>query len=102
MSINHSIVFGIGTLPEAKIGLVKGMPKRGMDSCGLHALASTIQISSSVLRKARRPGRLSGGRWPRFGAGGRSARVGCGPLGAACEGRASDPPEEPCDHAGLL
>jgi len=39
LSIIDSIVFGIGTLPEAKIGPVKRMPKRGMDSCRLHALA---------------------------------------------------------------
>jgi hypothetical protein len=38
LSIIDSIVFGIGTLPEAKIGLVKRMPKRGMDSCRLYAL----------------------------------------------------------------
>jgi len=31
-------VYGIGTLPEAKIGSVKRMPKREMDSCRLHAL----------------------------------------------------------------
>jgi hypothetical protein len=29
-------VYGIGTLPEAKIGLVKRMPKREMDSYRLH------------------------------------------------------------------
>ena len=28
----------MGSLPEAKIGLVKRMPKREMDSRGLHAL----------------------------------------------------------------
>ena len=39
MSIIDSIVFGIGTLPEAKIGLVKGKAKREMDSCRLYALA---------------------------------------------------------------
>jgi hypothetical protein len=31
LSIIDSIVYGIGTLPEAKIGLVKRMPKRGME-----------------------------------------------------------------------
>jgi len=39
LSIINSVVYGIGTLPEAKIGLVKGTAKRGMDSCGLYALA---------------------------------------------------------------
>jgi hypothetical protein len=39
LSIIDSIVYGIGTFPEAKIGLVKRMPKRGMDSCRLHALS---------------------------------------------------------------
>jgi hypothetical protein len=39
LSIINSIVYGIGTLPEAKIGPVKRMPKREMDSCRLHALA---------------------------------------------------------------
>ena len=36
----------MGSLPEAKIGLVKRMPKRGMDSCGLHVLIldSTVMI----------------------------------------------------------
>ena len=38
LSIINSIVYGIGTLPEAKIGSVKRMPKRGMDFCRLHAL----------------------------------------------------------------
>jgi len=37
LSIIDSIVGGIGTFPEAKIGPVKRMPKRGMDFCGLHA-----------------------------------------------------------------
>jgi hypothetical protein len=32
----NSIVFGIGSLPEAKIGLVKGMPKIERGSCELH------------------------------------------------------------------
>jgi hypothetical protein len=39
LSIIDFIVYGIGTLPEAKIGPVKGMPKRGKDSCRLHVLA---------------------------------------------------------------
>jgi hypothetical protein len=39
LSIIDSIVYGIGSLPEAKIGPVKRMAKREMDSCGLHALA---------------------------------------------------------------
>jgi hypothetical protein len=39
LSIIDSIVLGIGTLLEAKIGPVKSMPKSGMDSCRLHALA---------------------------------------------------------------
>jgi hypothetical protein len=39
LSINDSIVYGIGILPEAKTGPVKRMPKRGMDSCRLNALA---------------------------------------------------------------
>jgi len=38
LSIIDSIVYGIECLPEAKIGPVKRMPKRGMDSCGLHVL----------------------------------------------------------------
>jgi hypothetical protein len=38
LSIINSIVYGIGTLPEAKIGLVKRMPKREMDSCRLHVV----------------------------------------------------------------
>jgi len=38
LSIIDSIVYGIGTLPEAKIGLVKRMPKRRMDSWRLYAL----------------------------------------------------------------
>jgi hypothetical protein len=37
-SIINSIVYGIRTLPEAKIGPVKRMPKCGMGSCRLHAL----------------------------------------------------------------
>lgn len=47
MSIIDSIVFGIGTLPEAKIGLVKGKAKREMDYCRLHAL-SRSEISSYI------------------------------------------------------
>ena len=47
LSIIDSIVYGIGTLPEAKIGPVKRMPKRGMDSCGLHAL---ILDSTEIIR----------------------------------------------------
>ena len=38
LSIINSIVYGIGTLPEAKMGPVKRMPKRGMDSCRLHVM----------------------------------------------------------------
>jgi hypothetical protein len=38
LSIIDSIVFGIETLPEAKIGLIKGMAKRGMDFCRLYVL----------------------------------------------------------------
>lgn len=34
----NSIVCGIRTLPEAKIGLVKRIPKREMDFYRLHAL----------------------------------------------------------------
>jgi hypothetical protein len=37
--VHNFIVFGIGTLPEAKIGPVKRMAKREMDSYRLHALA---------------------------------------------------------------
>ena len=40
LSIINSIVYGIETLPEAKIGLVKSAPKREMDSCRLYVLAS--------------------------------------------------------------
>jgi hypothetical protein len=47
LSIIDSIVYGIGTLPEAKIGPVKRMPKRGMDSCGLHVL---ILDSTEMIR----------------------------------------------------
>jgi hypothetical protein len=39
LSIIDSIVYGIGTLPEAKIGPVKRMPKTEMGSCRLYALA---------------------------------------------------------------
>jgi hypothetical protein len=35
--VHNSKDYGIVTLPEAKIGPVKRMPKRGMDSCRLHA-----------------------------------------------------------------
>jgi hypothetical protein len=49
LSIIDSVVFGIGSLPEAKIGPVKRMPKREMDSCGLHAL---LDPSSLALAKA--------------------------------------------------
>ena len=38
MAIIDSIVFGIGTLPEAKIGPVKGMLKKERDSYRLHVL----------------------------------------------------------------
>jgi hypothetical protein len=41
LSIINSIVFGIGTLPEAKIGPVKRMPKREMDSCRLYVSMKT-------------------------------------------------------------
>jgi hypothetical protein len=39
LSIINSIAFGMGTLPEAKIGPLKRMAKREMDSCRLYALA---------------------------------------------------------------
>jgi hypothetical protein len=38
LSIINSIVYGIRTLPEAKIVPVERMLKREMNSCGLHAL----------------------------------------------------------------
>ena len=65
LSINNFIVSGIGTLPEAKIGLVKGMPKRGMGSCGLHALvlafaSSCFPIFSSAMHLVIQVSILSG------------------------------------------
>jgi hypothetical protein len=42
LSIIDSIVFGIGPLPEAKIGLVKRMAKRERDSCKLHIVIISI------------------------------------------------------------
>jgi hypothetical protein len=48
LSIINSIVFGIGTLPEAKIGPVKRMPKREMDSYKLYVLLGA-GISSYTL-----------------------------------------------------
>jgi len=39
LSIIDSIVYGIGTLPEAEIRPVKRMPKKEKDSCRLYALA---------------------------------------------------------------
>jgi hypothetical protein len=38
LSIIDSLVDGIGSLPEAKMGPVRGCQKR-MDFCGLHTLA---------------------------------------------------------------
>jgi len=54
LSIIDSTVFGIGTLPEAKIGLVKRMPKRGMDSYRLHAL--TFRNPDLLFRQPIQPG----------------------------------------------
>jgi len=40
----------MGILPEAKIGLVKGMAKRDLNSCGLHALTFyNPDLSQSVV-----------------------------------------------------
>jgi hypothetical protein len=47
LSIIGSIVYGIGTLPEAKIGPVKRMAKREMDSCRLYALHEVALIFST-------------------------------------------------------
>ena len=48
LPINNSIVYGIGSLPEAKIWPVKGMPKREMDSYKLYVLLGA-GISSYTL-----------------------------------------------------
>jgi len=61
LSIIDSIIYGIGTLPEAKIGPVKEGQKEGWILEGYTHLPPTIQISSSVHRKARRPGSLNAG-----------------------------------------
>ena len=46
-------MYGIESLPEAKIGPVKWMPKREVDSCGLHVLTRAgIYPRSLALAKA--------------------------------------------------
>ena len=59
LSIIDSIVYGIGTLPEAKIGPVERMPKIEMDSYRLYALDfNYLDLLFQSARKARRPERL--------------------------------------------
>jgi len=68
MSINDSIVYEIGTLPEAKMGPVKRMPKRGMDSCRLYALAfNYLDLLFSQAVKLVDQGVYLPVSWPRSG-----------------------------------